>query len=170
MRRSPGIWPMLLITSLAGCAATPRQQLGTLVTEERQADRAYAQGNLRVALPAYRALTRALPRQAPLWFHLGNVRVKLAQPQRAMSDYQRALRLDPEYAKAWYNLGIVRLRLAEAAFVQAANCPQSQALRPPSERMADRIAEVTGIPSATAACQGARHTRACAGARAPGAP
>lgn len=148
------MWPLLLVALLvvllAGCATAPSRQLDTLMAKERQADTAYAQGDLPVALRTYEELTRALPRQAPLWFYLGNVRVKLGQPHRAMADYEHALQLDPHYAKAWYNLGIVRLRLAEAAFVQAASSPESQALRPQSERMADRIAHVTGIPAARA--------------------
>lgn len=154
MSRLARMWPALLVALLTACADAPTQQVGALMAEERQADTAYAQGDLPVALRSYEDLTRALPRQAPLWFYLANVRVRLGQPHRAMADYERALQLDPHYAKAWYNLGIVRLRLAEAAFVEAASSPESGTLRPQSQHMADRIARVTGIPAARARPRG----------------
>jgi cytochrome c-type biogenesis protein CcmH/NrfG len=109
-----------LLAMLAGCATSPTSRLATTVDRQRQADRAYVEGNLAQALSGYQSLTRAMPQNADFWFRLGNVYARLKRPDEAVDAYQHALAIEPGHAKAWHNLGIIRLRQAEAAFVQGA--------------------------------------------------
>jgi len=137
--------PLLL---LGACATSSRHRLDTLVATQQKADQAYAAGDMQAALKDYQALTKAVPRQAPYWFRLGNVRFRLGQPDEAVEAYRQALKLDPGNDEAWYNLGIVRLRMAEAAFVQAAQQKAEgeagTALQQRSAGLADGIARLTG--------------------------
>lgn len=109
------------LLAMAGCATSPASRLATTVDQQRQADRAYVEGNLAQALSGYQSLTRAMPQNADFWFRLGNVYARLKRPDEAVDAYQHALAIEPAHAKAWHNIGIIRLRQAEAAFGQSAS-------------------------------------------------
>jgi tetratricopeptide (TPR) repeat protein len=131
----PRIAPItLLIVLLAGCATSVPKQVESIVTTQREADDAYAHGDMQLALQRYQALTKAMPKEASYWFRLGNVEFKLMQPDAAIAAYQQAITLNPGYTEALYNLGIVRLRMAQAAFVEASR--QDAAHDPLAERSA----------------------------------
>jgi cytochrome c-type biogenesis protein CcmH/NrfG len=111
---------VLALAALAACASPAPARLKVTVDQQRQAEQAYAGGDMAQALSGYQTLTRALPQNADFWFRLGNVYVRLERPDQAVDAYQHALQIEPAHAKAWHNLGIIRLRQAEAAFAQSA--------------------------------------------------
>lgn len=111
---------LLLSASLWGCATSAPRQLTSTFQRQQQAEQAYASGHLAQALTGYQALTRDVPNHADFWFRLGNVYVRMKQPDQAVEAYQRTLQIEPDHAKAWHNIGIIRLRQAEAAFGQSA--------------------------------------------------
>jgi len=113
--------PCVALLALAGCATTGAPPLKNALAQQERAEQAYAAGNLAQARADYQALTRALPLNADYWFRLGNVYVRMDQPDEAADAYGHVLQREPKHAKAWHNLGIVRLRQAAAAFTQGAS-------------------------------------------------
>ncbi|GFZ93757.1 hypothetical protein GCM10011408_11960 [Dyella caseinilytica] len=138
-----------LAALLAGCATSVPKQMESIVATQREADDAYAHGDMPLALQRYQSLTKALPKEASYWFRLGNVQFKLMQPDAAIASYQQAITLRPGYTEALYNLGIVRLRLAQAAFVQASR--QNAAHDPLAERSAHFAYDIAILTNPTAA-------------------
>jgi protein O-mannosyl-transferase len=58
-----------------------------------------------------RTLTASFPEYAPAWYALGNLYVRVDQPDSARLAYERALRLRPDLAQAENNLGAVLERM-----------------------------------------------------------
>jgi len=112
---------VLALAAMSGCASSGSKRLQPTLQRQQLAEQAYAGGNLPQALADYRQLTRDMPSHADFWFRLGNVLVRLQQPDQAVDAYQHVLHIEPDHAKAWHNLGIIRLRQAEAAFAQGAH-------------------------------------------------
>ncbi|MCB1747587.1 MAG: tetratricopeptide repeat protein [Gammaproteobacteria bacterium] len=79
---------------------------------------AYAAGDWRTAEPHYRALVKAIPQDAELWFRLGNIYARTDQPDRAVQAYREALVRDGDLGKAWFNMGVVHLREAANSFMK----------------------------------------------------
>lgn len=145
LMRIPVMLVVATVAILSGCAsASKTHHLETAVADQRQAEVAYEQGNLTQALAGYEALTRSLPSNADFWFRLGNIHVRMEQPDLAVAAYERTLQLDPENAKAWHNLGIVRMRQAVAAFAQSAHAagPDDRELGRTSAQLAHSLAEL----------------------------
>ncbi|MGY3039857.1 cytochrome c-type biogenesis protein CcmH/NrfG [Rhodanobacter sp. TND4EL1] len=140
-----------LAVVLVGCASSGPKHLKATLARQQQAEHAYASGNLAQALADYQALTHDMPRHADYWFRLGNVRVRMQQPDEAADAYRQALQLSPGHAKAWHNLGIVRLRQAEAAFGQSARYAVGvdAPLQQQSAQMADGIGQLAAPAEAS---------------------
>lgn len=133
------------MTTLSGCASTSRtHHLETVVANQRRAEMAYEKGDLPEALAGYEALTKTMPSNVDFWFRLGNIHVRMEQPDLAATAYERALQLDSGNAKAWHNLGIVRMRQAAAAFAQSAQSDGAKApdLGKASAQMVHSLAEL----------------------------
>ncbi len=76
-------------------------------------------GRYEEALAAYnRALTLA-PNNAAVWYHKGNVLIRLGRLEEALAPYDRALDLNPNDADVWFNKGVVLecLRRVEEALI-----------------------------------------------------
>ena len=145
MTRSAWLLLFVALVVLAGCASTGTSQLKDALAYQKRAEQAYDADNLAQALADYQALTRALPLNADYWFRLGNVHVRLNQPDEAVDAYNHALQREPKHAKAWHNLGIVRLRQAAAAFTESARSAAGidASLRKESADMAHGIAQLS---------------------------
>jgi len=144
-----GMFSLVAMLALAGCATTRPPSLESALARQQQAEQAYEAGDLARASAEYEALTRALPLNADYWFRLGNVYVRMNQPDAAADAYGHALKREPKHAKAWHNLAIVRLRQAAAAFTQSADSAEGvdSALREQSAAMAHGIARLDVPPS-----------------------
>ena len=135
---------LLAMLALAGCATTPPPSLESALARQQRAEQAYEAGDLAQASAEYEALTKALPLNSEYWFRLGNVYVRMNQPDAAADAYGHALQREPKHAKAWHNLAVVRLRQAAAAFTRSAESAQGidSMLQHQSTSMADGIARL----------------------------
>ena len=111
----------------------PERDGSTLDTELARltrADERYAQGQWDAASQGYADLAKRFPRNAFVWFRLGNCHVRLHQLDQAAQAYRIAQSLDPSDGRFPYNLGLVRKAQARAAFEDAqARLPNNEALR-----------------------------------------
>ncbi|KJV33174.1 tetratricopeptide repeat protein [Luteibacter yeojuensis] len=132
---------------LVGCAGhgtlPPPRPTVDVAKDAREARQAYAAGDMRHAADLYQAIVEAQPDDAGAWFHLGNARFRLQQPDEAVLAYGRAVQLRPDYPQAQYNLGVVRLKQAQAAMIASAQAGKpGDTLRRDSARIAQRLARV----------------------------
>ncbi len=109
-------WLLALALLVGGCAQNPVKP--DYYAMKLEADEAYRQGDFPAALKAYRLLVEEVPREADLWFKLGNIYTRLGKPEAAVTAYREALVREPELAKAWNNLGVVHMRQAVNAYLQ----------------------------------------------------
>jgi len=139
-----GVLGLVVMLALAGCATTRPPSLESALARQQRAEQAYEAGDLARASAEYEALTKALPTNADYWFRLGNVYVRMNQPDAAADAYGHVLQREPKHAKAWHNLAIVRLRQAAAAFTQSAESAEGidSALQRQSASMAHGIARL----------------------------
>ncbi len=102
---------ILLLLILGGCATN------TSTTTQQMALSAYQSGDYDQASKLFEQLTDKVPKDAELWFKLGNSYAKAKKPQKAIEAYQNALLREPDLAKAWYNMGIVQMQIALKTFI-----------------------------------------------------
>ena len=97
--------------TLGGCARPD------LKGKRREAYRLYQDKEYAAAAQEFEVLVEHIPRDAELWFRLGNSYTRSKQPQRAISAYENAIMRDPRLTRAWYNKGIVHLQQGLKTFV-----------------------------------------------------
>ena len=102
---------VLTAAVLAGCA--PKD----LAAERHGAYQAYQAGAYAEAAERFDRLVGEIPRDAELWFRLGNAHAKAMNPKKAIEAYENALLRDPEMAKAWYNMGLIYMHAALKTFI-----------------------------------------------------
>lgn len=88
-----------------------------LVAERQGAYQTYQAGAYAEAAEQFEALVAVMPKDAELWFRLGNAYAKAMSPKKAIGAYENALLRDPEMAKAWYNKGLIHLQEALKTFI-----------------------------------------------------
>lgn len=101
---------LFLILAAGGCATRD------LALERQQAYQSYQNGEFEQAAGQFQRLVEAVPKDAELWFRLGNSYARAQQPKNAIMAYENALLRDPAMSKAWYNMGLIHLRAAVKAF------------------------------------------------------
>jgi len=108
---------LAVITLLvAGCSM---MSVRTDLEETRkEAYQAYHTGNYPTAIEKFESLIQQIPKDAELWFRLGNAYARAKQPQKAISAYENALLRNPRLAKAWYNLGLIHMQSALQVFAE----------------------------------------------------
>lgn len=104
---------LTLIT--AGCAGTD------LTLKRQEAYQAYHAGDFGEATVKFEQLVQEMPKDAELWFRLGNSYARVQLPQKAIEAYQNALLRDPKMEKAWYNMGLIHLQAALKSYVDMQN-------------------------------------------------
>ena len=137
----------LMLTLLLATACTPQalrpDRQADLFALRQQADQDYGDHHYEKALVAYRQLADRVPRDALIWFRLGNTHARLGQYPEAAAAYQRALARDPDLARAAYNLGVVRLHQALLRFQSLAQqAGAGDPLRALALRQAERLQAV----------------------------
>lgn len=124
---------------LGGCAGNGglKTETDSLLELRHEAAALYQKKAYAEAMPLYQQLVEAVPNDAIAWFRLGNLHVRLQQPEKAIAAYQKAVLLDPGVSKAWHNIGILRLRQAANSFTQ------SLQYIPPSDPMFKRESQLS---------------------------
>ena len=114
-RKRLGVFFLTMV--LAACSSqSGLERLGKLRGE---ADLAYAQGQYKKALNGYFELSELLPKDADIWFRIGNTYSRLENDTAALAAYREALVRDKTLGKAWYNAGLIELRQAVKLFNEA---------------------------------------------------
>ncbi|MFW6387320.1 MAG: tetratricopeptide repeat protein [Thermodesulfobacteriota bacterium] len=132
------------LITLGGCAPS------NLEERQRKAYRLYQDKEYAAAAQEFRGLVEHIPRDAELWFRLGNSYTRSQQPQRAIQAYENALLRDPRLARAWYNKGIVHLQQGLKTFVdmhEYADSSDSATKR--GLHMRDRLLEILSSEAAS---------------------
>jgi tetratricopeptide (TPR) repeat protein len=147
---------------LAACAGTPmressasgaapaaqdanrEQRLRTL----QQAEALYLSGHLQEAQAAFEQLTRTYPRNAEIWFRLGNTLMKEGDYDGAAVALQNAVSFDLGHGRAALNLALARIAQAQAALETAhsrldSNSPERQQ----AEELQRRIRTLLATPN-----------------------
>lgn len=102
---------MIFVFLTAGCASKD------LTRDRQEAYQAYQTGDYIAATEKFEELVQVIPKDAELWFRLGNSYAKVLLPKDAIEAYQNALLRDPGMAKAWYNMGLMHLQAALKSYV-----------------------------------------------------
>jgi tetratricopeptide (TPR) repeat protein len=102
---------LLAVFAVSGCATK------NLIVERQGAYQAYQEEDYAAAAEKFEELVEEIPKDAELWFRLGNSYAKIALPEKAIKAYQNALLRDPKMGKAWYNMGLIHLQAALKSFV-----------------------------------------------------
>ena len=98
----------------------------------QQAEALYLSGHLKEAQAAFEQLTQTYPRNAEVWFRLGNTLLKEGDYDGAAVALQNAMLFDPGQGRAAMNLALVRLAQAQSALEAART--RLQASSPQRER------------------------------------
>ncbi len=101
----------LILFFVSGCAKPD------LTATRQLAFEAYQAGDYTAAADKFQVLVTEIPKDADLWFRLGNSYAKSKAPQKAINAYENALLRDPKMAKAWYNMGLIYLQESLKSFV-----------------------------------------------------
>lgn len=102
----------LVALTMIGCAHPD------LVATRSGAYEAYQDGRYAEAAEQFELLVAEVPKDAELWFRLGNAHARALQPHKAVAAYENALLRDPRMAKAWYNMGLIHMQAALKSFVE----------------------------------------------------
>jgi Tfp pilus assembly protein PilF len=145
----PLIALVLAAALLAGCAnggvdAGDAEQSDYLKVYN-EALAAYQRGDLDRAEPMFVELSKAVPREADVWFRLGNIYARTKRPDAAVAAYREALLRKPAMQKAWHNMGMVQLRQAGNSFVELQRrVSETDPLFPRSKQLAESIIRLLG--------------------------
>lgn len=102
---------LIMGITLFGCIRTP------VTVEWEQAMESYSAGQYQVACQQFEQLATAVPKDADLWFKMGNACARAKYPEKAVAAYQNAVLRNPKMEKAWYNMGVVQLQAALKTFI-----------------------------------------------------
>lgn len=128
---------LLIAFSMVGCAGKE------VTTQRSEAYQAYQNGDYEMAAQKFESLVGEIPKDAELWFRLGNSYAKAKQPQKAIEAYENALLRDPEMAKAWHNKGIIYLQRALKSFVDMQTyVPAEDPVAKQGKIIRDRVFEI----------------------------
>lgn len=102
---------LLFFLSFGGCGS--HQDLKVVHQEAYQA---YQEENYPIAVEKFEILVQEIPKDAELWFRLGNSYARAMMPGSAVEAYRNSLLRDPKNVKAWYNMGIIQMQTALKSF------------------------------------------------------
>lgn len=102
---------ILLFIALTGCFKTSVKEVKNLLEQQIEADNYYAQNQCDEALPLYKELVEALPKNTNNLVRIGNCYAKKMDYNQAEQAYMAALERDPSFVKAWYNLSYIKAKI-----------------------------------------------------------
>jgi tetratricopeptide (TPR) repeat protein len=102
---------LLTVFLVSGCATK------SLPVVRQEAYQEYQAGNYSAAAEKFEKLVEQTPKDAELWFRLGNAYAKIQLPKKAVDAYENALSRDPKMGKARYNMGLIYLQASLKSFV-----------------------------------------------------
>src|SRR2546425_7981065 len=88
-------------------------QSDDLATKSQRAKEFMAQGKFAEAIPLYRELNQAVPRNAGLMLNLGMALHMAGDDRESIQPLDAVVKLDPKLAPAWLFLGAARLQLGQ---------------------------------------------------------
>ncbi len=131
----------LFVLFISGCAHK------NLMEQRLGAYQLYNDGDYAAAAQEFEKLIEQMPKDAELWFRLGNSYAKIKNPTKAVIAYENALLRDPELVKAWYNKGVIHLQEALKTFVDMDNyVSEDDPVAKRGARMREEIFEILGGP------------------------
>jgi len=146
------LFTVLLALVVSGCTSLKYDSLGTYSNEGRlsqngsltfdaldKADNAYRQRDWFLAESAYRSVTQELPKDAYVWFRLGNSLTQLGRYKEAVDAYEQSLSINNDQYKSWFNLSTTHLLSAKLATLQSL---QSLPTEDPSRGLAEQRLDV----------------------------
>jgi Tfp pilus assembly protein PilF len=142
------LWCVLV----SGCATISEKEAGGPSISDNETEiaalrekgmQAYGAGDLAAAEQSLARIVERHPRNAQVWFHLGNIYAETGRPREAVTAYYNALIVDPGLAKARHNLGLVRLRQAVYDFMALTDSvPPDDPLHARGKRMSEAILDL----------------------------
>lgn len=105
------IYLLCILLSLVGCSQNSVKTVQITLDKQVEADTFYAEGQCDKAVPLYKSLSLAMPKDTKSLLRVGNCYAKAQDFTQAQEAYQQALIRDNSYVKAWYNLAYVRAQL-----------------------------------------------------------
>lgn len=102
---------LAILTLLTACNQNTIKQVQITLDKQIEADTYYAEDQCDKALPLYKALSTAMPKETKSLLRIGNCYAKSQDFVQAQAAYQQALSRDNTFVKAWYNLAYVRAQL-----------------------------------------------------------
>jgi len=171
MKRQPKMWTARWTLASAACAllaacasSGERRPAGPEASPQvhdaereprlralQQAEALYLSGRLKEAQAAFEQLTRTYPRNAEIWFRLGNTMMREGNYDAAGAALQNAMLFDPGQGRAAMNLALVRLAQAQNALETARmRLESSSPQREQAEELQRRIRTLLAAPGAQA--------------------
>ena len=171
MKRQPKMWTATWTLAIAACAllaacassderrpAAPEASPHAHDAEReprlralQQAEALYLSGRLKEAQAAFEQLARTYPRNAEIWFRLGNTLMREGDYDAAGAALQNAMLFDPGQGRAAMNLALVRLAQAQNALQTASTRLESSSpQREHAEELQRRIRTLLAAPGAQA--------------------
>lgn len=125
------VWIVLVITALAaGCTTLAPEAVDPGYEQLAQADKAFRNGDLRVARKLYDAVTEARPQLISPHLRLGIIDYRRGQPKAAGRHFRAVLKRNPDHVVATYNLAITHLQTARALLKRHEQLAPVSAARP----------------------------------------
>lgn len=105
------IYLLCIVTMLTACSPNTIKQVQVTLEQQVEADTYYAEDRCDKAVPLYKSLSIAMPKDTKTLLRIGNCYAKVQDFVQAQEAYQQALSRDNTFVKAWYNLAYVRAQL-----------------------------------------------------------
>src|SRR6266480_6069024 len=104
---------LLLCLVLIPAQSSSSAQSNDLAAKSQRAKEFMAQGKFTEAIPLYRELNQAVPRNPGLMLNLGMALHMTGDDRASIPQLEAVVKLDPKLAPAWLFLGAARLELGQ---------------------------------------------------------
>ncbi len=102
---------VLALLSLTACAQNAVKNVESTLAMQIDADTYYVEQQCDKAVPLYKSLSIALPKDTKSLLRIGNCYARDNNFTQAQEAYQLAIMRDNQFIKAWYNLTYVRAQI-----------------------------------------------------------
>ena len=102
------IFLLCILVSLTACVQSPVKDVQTTLNMQVEADTYYSQAQCDKAVPLYKSLSIAMPKDTKSLLRIGNCYARAKDFVQAQYAYEQAIIRDNGFVKAWYNLAYIR--------------------------------------------------------------